>query len=482
MAQTQSSALTTSTSAQIGLVLGMVFFLLVLWLPAPPDMPKAAWHCLGLTLLMATWWSTQALPIPVTSLLPLVLAPALGLEPINAIASNYGHPIIFLFLGGFMLGLAMQRWALHRRLALHILLIVGHQPRRQIAGLMLATGFLSMWVSNTATTIMMLPIALSFLSLFEQDDPKNLERYATAMLLAIAYAASIGGIATLIGTAPNALVAGYLYQHHDIEVGFAHWMAVGLPVAVLLMLLSWWWMTRKEFGLKAPDNAHVMIQQQLTRLGRIRSAEIRVGLVFLLTALLWVTRPALNHLGLAWLSDAGIAIIAAILLFVLPSGHRRGERLMDWQETQALPWGILLLFGGGLALAGLITETGLAQWIASHLGYLDTLPVLLMIGVVVLVVIFLTEVTSNTAIAAAFLPLLGALAVSFGVDPILITIPAAIAASCAFMMPVATPPNAIVFASGHLSIQSMIRKGFMLNLIGVLVVTLLGYGLLVLFW
>jgi len=471
-----------STAGRIGLWLGPLLLLATLLLPAPEGMSDPAWACVGMALLMATWWSTEAIPIPVTSLLPLVLVPALGLGSMGEAAGSYANPIIYLFLGGFLLGIAMQRWNLHRRLALHVLKLVGHQPRRQIGGFMIATGFLSMWVSNTATAIMMLPIGMSVIALLGDTDPEELKRYATALLLAIAYSASIGGVATLIGTPPNALLAGYLAEDRGIDIGFAQWMVIGLPISVAMMAAAWWWLTRRGFQLESGGSSAGMVHDELERIGPMSAAETRVGAIFSLAAVAWVVRPLLNDLGLGWLSDTGIAIAAGIALFLVPSGRGDGERLMVWEEAQKLPWGILLLFGGGLALAGTITRTGLAEWIAAQLGVFGTFPLLLMIGIVVLVIIFLTEVTSNTATAAAFLPLLGALALSLDISPLLITVPAAIAASCAFMMPVATPPNAIVFGTGHMKIQSMIRAGFTLNLISTVLVTLMAYFLIITLW
>lgn len=471
-----------SKAARIGLILGPIWIVLTQVLPAPAGMEPAAWHCVGLALLLATWWATEAIPIPATSLLPIPLAPALGIADLEGTAVSYANPTIFLFLGGFLLGIAMQRWNLHRRIALRILNVVGQKPKQQIAGFMLATGFISMWVSNTATAIMMLPIGMSVVSLFDSGDSNEVKRYATALLLAIAYSASIGGIATLIGTPPNAILAGYLSSEQNIELGFAQWMVVGLPVSIAMMAVAWWWLTRGGFNLKLDDGSGNVIGEELAKLGKLSPAEARVGIVFLLAALAWVTRPLLNDWGVEWLSDTSVALLAGVALFLIPSGNERYRPLLDWEDAKDLPWGILLLFGGGLALASTISGSGLADWIANQLSVFGTLPLILLIGVVVLVIIFLTELTSNTATAAAFLPLLGALAISLGVDPLLITVPAAIAASCAFMMPVATPPNAIVFATGHMKIQSMIRAGFFLNVVGTVLVTLICLGLIQLLW
>ncbi|MEC4723569.1 DASS family sodium-coupled anion symporter [Noviherbaspirillum sp. CPCC 100848] len=470
-------------AASIGLWLGPAWLLATLLLPAPAGMPEAAWHCTGMALLMATWWATEAIPIPVTSLLPIVLVPALGTGKLDATTANYAHPIIFLFLGGFLLGLAMQRWNLHRRIALNVLLVMGQRPERQIAGFMLATGFLSMWVSNTATSVMMLPIGMSVISLLGNDqDSAEADRYAAALLLSIAYAASIGGIATLIGTPPNALLAAYLSKNHDITIGFGEWMIIGLPVAAIMMALAWWWLTRGGFRLNIAHDGKQLLSSELRSLGGMTLAERLVSAVFVLAAAAWIASPGLADFGLSWLSDTVIAIIAGITLFLLPSGDREQPRLLRWEDAKNIPWGVLLLFGGGLALADIIKDSGLAAWIAQQLSGFSTLPILLLVGIIVFVIIFLTEVTSNTATAAAFLPLLGALAVSVGADPLLITVPAAIAASCAFMMPVATPPNAIVFATGQLKIQTMMRAGFFLNLAGTIVLTLVVVALLRAFW
>lgn len=465
-------------SQVIGLVFGPMFLLVTLILPPPQTMGVDAWAALGMMLLMATWWSTEAIPIPATALLPIVLVPALGLGSIGEATSPYANPIIFLFLGGFTLGLAMQRWNLHRRIALLTLKAVGDQPRRQIGGFMLATAFLSMWVSNTATSIMMLPIGLSVIAMMDASNPDGARRYATSLLLAIAYSASIGGIATLIGTPPNALLAAYLSENQGISVGFAQWMLLGLPITIVMLVAAWWWLTRRDFGLGKKGDSGQMIRDELAALGPLSRGEKLVGLVFLLTASAWIFRPLLSENLMPWLSDTGIAIAAAIVMFIAPVDTRERVFLLNWETAKEIPWGVLLLFGGGLAMAGVISSSGLAEWIAGSLGAAGILPTLAMVALVAGVIIFLTEVTSNTATAAAFLPLLGALAMSQGVSPILLTVPAAVAASCAFMMPVATPPNAIVFSSGHMRISDMISAGFALNLIGVVVVTLVCYGLL----
>jgi sodium-dependent dicarboxylate transporter 2/3/5 len=460
----------------IGLILGPVMLALTQVLSPPESMNPQAWSALGMMLLMAVWWSTEAIPIAATSLPPIVLVPALGLGDVGSATSAYAHPIIFLFLGGFTLGLAMQRWNLHRRVALLTLRAMGARPKRQIAGFMLATAFLSMWVSNTATAIMMLPIGVSVISMLERGQgEEKIRPYATALLLAIAYSASIGGVATLIGTPPNALLAAYLSETQGMDIGFSQWMLLGLPVSLCMLALTWWWLTRRDFGLQADEEADRLVRNELAELGQTGKGEKLVGLVFLLTASAWILRPLLSDSLLPWLSDTSIAIAAAVTLFLIPVSLRERVFLLDWQSAETLPWGVLLLFGGGLAMAGVISSSGLADWIAQALAGSEGLPAIAMIALVTIVIIFLTEVTSNTATAAAFLPLLGALAVAQGVPAPFFAVPAALAASCAFMMPVATPPNAIVFSSGHVRIGDMIRTGFALNLIGVIVVTGFSY-------
>ncbi|MGP0174488.1 SLC13 family permease [Pseudomonas sp. NCHU5208] len=483
MAVTTNNATAPAKAAWIGLILGPLLLLVCLITDPPSGLSATAWATVGLTLLMATWWSTEAIPIPATSLLPILLVPALGIDSLNAATAPYASPTIYLFLGGFILGLAMERWNLHKRIALMTLLAVGSKPSRQIAGFMLATAFLSMWVSNTATTIMMLPIGLSVIGLLAGEQAASnaeRERFATALLLAIAYAASVGGIATLIGTPPNALLAAFLEENYEVQIGFGQWMLIGLPVASLMLVFIWWWLTRGGFNLAGHDSTQ-LIRNELTELGPLSRGEKLVALVFVITALAWVFQPLIGD-WVPGVNDTSIAIAAALALFIIPVDSKQRVFLMNWESASKLPWGVLLLFGGGLSLAGVIRSTGLAEWIAQSLGALGALPVIAMIGVVVLVIIFLTEVTSNTATAAAFLPLLGALAVSQGMPAELLAIPAAIAASCAFMMPVATPPNAIVFGTGHMRIQSMIKAGFALNLFGVLLVTVISYLLVGLIW
>lgn len=468
-----------STTRLVGLLVGALLLLMTVLLPAPGDMSDAAWKAAGLMMLLAAWWSTEAIPIPATSLLPVVLIPALGLGSVGQATAPYASPIIFLFMGGFVLGLTMQKWNLHRRIALTVLLAVGSKPSQQIGGFMIATGFLSMWVSNTATAIMMLPIGLSVLTMFENEKPEAVRKFATALLLGIAYAASLGGIGTIIGTPPNALLVGYLAENHDIHIGFGQWMLLGVPISLLMLAAVWFLLTRRDFGLAAKNNSRELLRQQLHDLGPMSRGEKLAGITFLITAAAWIFQPLLSN-TFPWLNDTVIAIASAVIMFLIPVDLKKRQQLMDWETASTMPWGVLLLFGAGLSLAAVITSSGLAVWIAEAMTVLGMLPTLGMVLLIVTVIIFLTEVTSNTATAAAFLPLMGALALAQDVSPLLYAVPAAVAASCAFMMPVATPPNAIVFGAGYMKISDMINAGFKLNLIGIAVVGVLTYYLM--FW
>ncbi|HUG40089.1 MAG TPA: DASS family sodium-coupled anion symporter [Longimicrobiales bacterium] len=469
---------------RVGLIAAPVLLLVFLLLPLPSGMTEEGWRTAAVGLLMATWWVTEAIPIPATALLPLVLFPLLGIAPIGAAAEPFANPIIFLFLGGFILAGAMQRWALHRRIALGVVHALGTRPHRVVLGFMVATAFLSMWVSNTATAVMMMPIGLSVIALVaprdEHGDPGQLN-FGTALMLGIAYAASIGGLATLIGTPPNALLAGYMQATYGVEIGFARWMLVGLPLVVVALPVVWLLLTRVTFPIRITEipGGRAAIRARLDALGAVSAPERRVAVVFVATALAWVSRPLLDDV-IPGLSDAGIAMAAAVTLFLLPAPTDGGAggtgRLMDWESAESLPWGVLLLFGGGLSLAAAVTDTGLADWIGSALSGLDAWPTIALVLVVTAVVIFLTELTSNTATAAALLPVLAPLAVSLGEDPLLLAVPAAIAASCAFMMPVATPPNAIVYGSGYVTIPQMVRAGLGLNVMFILLITVAVYA------
>ncbi|WP_299957639.1 DASS family sodium-coupled anion symporter [uncultured Modestobacter sp.] len=459
-------------------------------------------------VLLAVWWMTEALPLPATALVPIVAFPLFGVLPVAEATAPYADPNIFLFMGGFMIALAMQKWELHRRIALLTVRAVGTKPPRLIAGFMLATAFLSMWVSNTATTVLMLPIGLSVLMLVldrvaagsgdkaavdtaadsdggpavtELIQDKDTRNFAVALMLGIAYAASIGSLATLIGTPPNLILAAFVRQNYDIELGFGAWMLLGLPLAAVFLVLAWLVLTKLAFrsGLREIPGGKEIIQRELDQLGPMSRGEWTVLVVFVTTALLWVFRQPLTGWAaltdllpfVANLSDATIAIAAAVALFLIPVNAREGVAALDWQQAQKLPWGVLLLFGGGLSLAAAVQASGFDEYVGTRVGEVGALPAVVLVLITAGVVLLLTEVTSNTATAAAFLPVLGGVALGLELMPLVLLVPAALAASCAFMLPVATPPNAIVFGSGYVTIGQMLRAGVVLNVIGIVLIT-----------
>lgn len=457
----------------IGWVLGPLALLLTLVLPAPDGLTAAGWRTAGVAMLMAIWWITEALPIPVTALVPLVLFPALEIGTIKEVAAPYANPLVFLFLGGFLIALAMQRWNLHRRVAIGLIGALGTRPNRIIAGFLLAGALISMWVSNTATALMMLPIATSVLALVPANDTGTGRDFRPALLLAVAYGATTGGMATLIGTPPNALLAGFLSRIYDYEIGFARWMMIGLPVTLMALPVVYWVLTRVVFRLGGEPVAGMveLLADQRKSLGAFSRGEIIVAVVFVLTALGWIFRPLLEQWA-PMLSDTTIAIAGALALFMIPVNVRRGEFAMDWAATKGLPWDVLLLFGGGLSLAEAIQSQGLSEYLGTLCGGLEGLPVLLIMAILCFGILMLTELTSNTGTAATFLPIVAAVAISLGQNPLLFLIPTALAANCSYMMPVGTPPNAIVFGSGMLSLPQMARAGFLLNLLLVPIVVI----------
>jgi len=460
-----------------GLFAGPVVFLALLALAPPTGMSLTAWRTAAVGIFMAIWWITEALPIPATALIPLVLFPLLGILPITATAEPYANPVIYLFMGGFVLALAMQRQRLHLRIALAVVRLMGVRPRRMVLGFMAATAFVSMWVSNTATSVMMLPIGLSVAQLVRAEGQQEGQRnFSLTLMLGIAYAASIGGLATLIGTPPNALLAAYMLETFHLQIGFAQWMLVGLPLVVVSLPLAWLVLTRLVYPVRLPELAggRELIRSEYARLGPMSRGERSIGIIFLITATLWIVRPLLED-RLPGLTDTGIALAAALATFLVPVDLRRGVFLLDWKTAEQLPWGVLVLFGGGLAFADAVTQSGLAEWIGGALSGVQAWPMLLVVVLVTAIVVFLTELTSNTATAAAFLPLVASLAIGLGENPLFLAIPAALGASCAFMLPVATPPNAILYGSGYVTVPQMSRAGFWLNLMFIMLVAVLVY-------
>lgn len=471
-------------SAAVGLAAGLMVLAITLVLPPPAGLPLEGWRTLGLAFLMAIWWTTEPVPIGVTALMPLIVLPLLGIGDISAAAAPYANPLVFLFFGGFLLAAAVNRWGLHRRLAYRAVRAMGTEPRRLVLGFMVASGLLSMWISNTAAVVLMLPVAISIITAMEdaRGADEAVRRLALTLLLGLAYGASIGGVGTLIGTPPNAILAGYLLDRYGIDLSFAAWSAVAMPLVIIFLPLAWLALTRVIYPIPASLSTGLegdKLIKGLAPSGPMTSAERRVAVVFLTAALLWITRPLLNQVpGLGGLSDPGIAVLCASALFLIPSGSAEDRRfLMSWREAQEIPWQVIILFGGGLSLASAMDRSGLAGWIGEWLAGFGGLSPLVFLLLLTATVVMLTELASNTATVAALLPIGATIAAGTGLDVVTISAAIAMAASCAFMLPVATPPNALVFATGHVTIAAMVRAGIVMNLISIALVSLAALAL-----
>ncbi len=480
-----------------GLIGGPVVFLLLMLGTGIEGLSPEGQAAAAITLLMAIWWVTEAIPIYATALVPVVLFPLTGVLSVGETTRNYGHELIFLFLGGFLVAIAIQKWNLHRRIALGIVSLFGTKPTRLVLGFMVATGFLSMWISNTASAMMMVPIGLAVISqltrlLREQESEIDTRPgefpFGMALMLGIGYSASVGGIATIIGSPPNAIFVGYVSQIYGIEITFLQWMFYGLPVAVVGLFGVWYYLTRVAHPVQMEEFPGLsgVIADERDELDALEGPELRVLIIFGLVAGLWILRgvlaPVLGDLGLEGLNDTTIAIFGGLLLFLMPANLKEREFLLEWDDTSDVPWGILVLFGGGLALAGGIEASGLAEWLADQLHGLEGAPVLVLLGLIVAMVIFLTEVTSNTSTASIFVPIVAILAGVVGVHSYVLMVTVVTAASCAFMLPIATPPNAVVFASDYVSMRDMMRAGIWLNMVFVVLITLVGYFWLPVAW
>jgi sodium-dependent dicarboxylate transporter 2/3/5 len=471
-----------SRQRQAGLWSGIALFVALLVLPTLPAFNPAAQRTAGIALLMAIWWMTEALPLPVTALVPLVLFPLVGVLAPTAAAAPYANPVIFLFLGGFVLALSMERWGLHRRIALTIVGVAGARPASLVLGFMVATAFLSMWISNTATTAMMAPIGIAIAELLRPDDGGSDYRFGTALLLGIAYAASIGGVGTLIGTPPNAVFAGAAQEILGRQVGFAEWMLVAMPLVIVMLPLTWALLVFVFFPPgPLSGGADVLLARERSQLAAMNRGERLTLIVFVAMALAWVFReskplgpvtiPGLEAIA-PGIDDSTIAITGVILLFLLPVDARRGEFVMSWEKTRDLPWGVLLLFGGGLSLARGFEESGLTLLIGEAVAGFGGVPGWMLLAIVAITFILLSELASNTAIAAMAMPVIAAAAIGLGQSPLVFMATAALAASQAFMLPVATPPNAIVFGTGYIEMRQMMRAGIGLNLLAIVLVTI----------
>lgn len=475
-----------SIQKSIFLVSGPLLFIILQSFDPPIGMPERAYDLLSITLWMALWWVTEAVPIAVTALLPIILFPMTGAVDIQTTTASYGHKYIFLYIGGFMLAIAIEKWNLHKRIALNIIKVIGTNVSRIILGFMVATAFLSMWISNTATTVMMLPIGMAIV-LQLQDNPETEEDenllFGKALMLSIAYSASIGGIATLIGTPPNLVFAGYVEEVYGIEITFFQWLKFGLPISIPLLIIAWIYLT--QFAFKFKQKNFPLGKQEINRLlvniGPMKREEKIVSAIFVLTAFCWITRSFILQKFFPFIDDTIIAMVAGVLLFVVPAKDFK-KRIITWEDAVKLPWGIILLFGGGMALAAGFQITGLASWIGSQMSMLQGLSMILLVLVIITVVNFFTEFTSNLATTAMLLPILAPIAISLNINPYVLMVACTIAASCAFMMPVATPPNAVVFGSGYLRIPDMIKSGIWMNLFSILFLTIMVYYLLPIIW
>ncbi|WP_282112133.1 SLC13 family permease [Maribacter stanieri] len=475
-----------SKTKLLGLILGPILFFIIHFFFHPVGLSEQANAVLASTIWIAVWWITEAIPIAVTALLPLVLFPLSGGLELSATSGSFGHKYVFLYMGGFIIAIAIEKWNLHRRIALNIINLIGSDVRKIILGFMVATAFLSMWISNTATSVMMLPIGLAIIKQLE-DNPKTAEdenkTFGKALMLAIAYSASIGGVATLIGTPPNLVLAGVVLDTYGYEITFMQWFAFGLPISIILIFICWKYLTKYAFKFKQKSfpGGKEEIKRLLSNLGKISYEEKVVAFVFALTAFCWITRSFLLQKILPGLDDTIIAIFFAIVLFLIPS-KKKGDQIINWEEAVKMPWGIILLFGGGMALAKGFEVSGLAVWIGSQMTSLAGLPIIILILVLIAAVNFLTEITSNLATTAMLLPVLAPMALTIDVHPFVLMVGAAVAASCAFMLPVATPPNAVVFGSGYLRIPDMVSKGFFMNVISIIILTFFVYFVLPELW
>lgn len=475
-----------SKKQNIGLLLGPLLFLITLLFISPPGMSGEALAVLASTLWIATWWITEAIPIPATALLPIVLFPLTGAVT-EGVTSAYADNTIFLFLGGFIIAIAMEKWNLHLRIALSIISVVGTSTTKLVLGFMIATGFLSMWISNTATAMMMMPIAIAVIAHVNEsikEDKESGSRFGKSLMLGIAYAASIGGLGTLIGTPPNMIFAGVVKEIYGVDISFATWMLFGVPFAAVLLAVAWFYLVKIAFPItiKELPGGKEIIKSERKRLGSISFEEKLVLAVFTITALAWITRTFIPFEFMNRIDDTVIAIAAAVVLFILPSKSSSDGQLLNWKDGVNIPWGILLLFGGGLAIAKGFKDSGLAQWIGEQLTILQGVHLIIVILCVTALVTFLTEITSNTATATMMFPIMASLGLALNIHPYALMVAAGIAASCAFMLPVATPPNAIVFGSGYLKIIDMVKSGFWLSIFTILFVPVMIYFYMPIAW
>lgn len=463
-----------------------MLFLISFAFDHPEGMSENGYHLLAIVAWMAVWWISEVVPIAVTALLPILLFPSSGILPIEETGANYGHKYIFLFIGGFILANAIQKWNLHKRIALNIILKLGGSTDKIILGFMIATAFLSMWISNTATTVMMLPIALSVIAQL-QDHPETLENenktFGKALMLGVAYSASAGGIATLIGTPPNLIFAAFIQKTFNTEIAFFDWLIIGLPVSIILLIFIWLYLTKYAFKLNengfpgGKENVIFLLKE----MGPMKNEEKKVLTLFVFTVFFWITRKYLINPFIPDFDDSMIAISCALILFIIPSSER-SEPLMKWKDAITIPWGILLLFGGGLSIANAFQKTELDKWIGEQLEVFSFSSSIIALLIIIAAVNFLTEMTSNMATTAMLLPVMIPVANILGLHPFLLLVGTTMAASCAFMLPVATPPNAVVFGSKLLKISDMVKAGILINVFSIILILAMVYFVLPLIW
>ncbi|MCB1141261.1 MAG: SLC13/DASS family transporter [Leptospiraceae bacterium] len=459
----------------------VILFLVLLNLPNPGTMEPKAWKTACIAIFMALLWISESVPLSATALLPLVLFPIFNISNLSVAGSGYSNPLIFLFLGGFILALALEKWNLHKRIALNILVRLGGRPERLILGFMISSGFLSMWVNNTSTTLMMLPIALSIISILKEEnqfqDSRSYSNFQTSILLGIAYSSSLGGMSTLIGTVPNIFMSGYLYQTTGTRITFLSWLMIGVPIFLIsIPIMSY--LFSKIFPLSVSGNTgdNLYLKNELKKLGKPVTGEILISIIFFIVVLAWIFRPLIAD-RIPMITDSVIGITGGVVLFFIPVDTKRLEFLMDWETARKIPWDAIILLAGGLSLAGAIESTHLAEWLGNQLFFLKGIPFPLVLIFVVTLIIFFTELTSNVATTAAFLPILYSLSLGIDMNPIFLIVPATLAASCAFMLPVATPPNTIVYGTGKVNVRDMVKIGFYMNLIFIPIIAFTVYHL-----
>ena len=463
---------------KIGFILGPLTFIILMFIGPFEGLSQPAHSILSSTLWIAIWWITEAIPIAATALLPIVLFPLSGGLDLSVTTASYGHKFVFLYLGGFLIAIGIEKWNLHKRIAINIISFIGVDARRVILGFMLATAFLSMWISNTATSVMMLPIGIAIIKQLNEN-----KTFGKALMLGIAYSASIGGVSTLIGTPPNLVLAGVISEIYGYEITFSEWFLFGLPISITLLFFCWIYLTRVAYKFESNSflGGNTEIKRLKKELGPISYEEKLVAIVFTLAGLCWISRSFFLQKILPSLDDTIIAISFGLLLFILPS-KQKSTALLSWRDTINLPWGIIILFGGGMALARAFETSGLALWLGELMTSFSVLPLFLLILLLIAAVNFLTEITSNLATTAMLLPVLAPLALEINIHPFGLMVGAAVAASCAFMLPVATPPNADVFGSGYLKIQDMVARGVIMNIFSIILITLMVYLILPIVW